>query len=70
MIVVEAQRRAEQIMAQARNEAEGMRRDADDYVVNTLQRLHDELGKLGQQVQNGIRVVEEDQARRAPAKSD
>ncbi|MEW5941183.1 MAG: ATPase [Chloroflexota bacterium] len=69
-IVQEAQRRAEQIVNQARAEAEGIRRDADDYVVNTLQRLQDELNKLANQVQNGIRVVEEDQMRRVPAKGD
>jgi cell division septum initiation protein DivIVA len=67
LIVQEAQRRAEQIISQARGEAEGIRRDADDYVVNTLQKLQDELNKLANQVQNGIRVVEEDQMRRTPA---
>ena len=67
MIVQEAQRRAEQILVQARAEVDGIRRDADDYVVATLQRLQDELDKLSHQVQNGIRLVEEDQMRRAPA---
>jgi cell division septum initiation protein DivIVA len=67
LIVQEAQRRAEQIVAQARGEAEVTRRDADDYVVITLQHLQDELDKLANQVRNGLRVVEEDQMRRAPA---
>ncbi len=66
LVVQEAQRRADQILSQARGEAENVRRDADDYVVITLQRLQDELNKLASQVQNGIRVVEEDQMRRAP----
>ena len=66
LVVQEAQRRADQIVSQARGEAENIRRDADDYVVITLQRLQDELNKLAGQVQNGIRVVEEDQMRRAP----
>lgn len=66
MIVQEAQRRAEQIVAQARLDAEATRRDADDYVVDTLNHLQDELEKLTTQVRNGIRTVEEDQARRAP----
>jgi vacuolar-type H+-ATPase subunit H len=66
LVVQEAQRRADQIVSQARGEAENVRRDADDYVVMNLQRLQDELNKLAGQVQNGIRVVEEDQMRRAP----
>lgn len=66
MIVVEAQRRAEQIVAQARLDAEATRRDADDYVLAALNHLQDELEKLTNQVRNGIRTVEEDQARRAP----
>ena len=66
LVVQEAQRRADQIVSQARGEAENIRRDADDYVVITLQRLQDELSKLANQVQNGIRLVEEEQMRRVP----
>ena len=66
LVVQEAQRRADQIISQARGDAENIRRDADDYVTITLQRLQDELNKLASQVQNGLRVVEEDQMRRAP----
>jgi vacuolar-type H+-ATPase subunit I/STV1 len=66
MIVVEAQRRAEQIVSQARLDAEATRRDADGYVVDALNHLQNELEKLTNQVRNGIRTVEEDQARRAP----
>ena len=66
LVVQEAQRRADQIISQARGEAENIRLDADDYVVITLQRLQDELNKLANQVQNGLRLVEEDQMRRAP----
>ena len=66
LVVQEAQRRADQIISQARGDAENIRRDADDYVVITLQHLQDELNKLANQVQNGLRLVEEDQMRRAP----
>jgi len=69
LVVQEAQRRADQIISQARAEAEGIRHDADDYVVNTLQHLQDEINKLANQVQNGIRLVEEDQMRRVPIPS-
>ena len=67
MIAVEAQRRADQILNQARSEAEGIRADADDYVVNSLNELQAELERIANQVRNGIRTVEEEQARRAPS---
>jgi F0F1-type ATP synthase membrane subunit b/b' len=66
MIVVEAQRRAEQIVSQARLDAEATRREADNYVVDALTHLQNELERLSTQVRNGIRTVEEDQERRAP----
>jgi cell division septum initiation protein DivIVA len=65
MIIQEAQRRAEQILAQARADAEGTRIDADNYVMDTLMQLQDQLAKLGNQVSNGIRSVQEDQIRKA-----
>ena len=69
MIAVEAQRRADQILAQARTEAENIRADADDYVVDSLHQLQAELERNLNQVRNGIRTVEEEQARRAPSPS-
>ena len=69
MIVVEAQRRADQILAQARSEAENVRADADDYVMESLHQLEAELDRNLNQVRNGIRTVEEEQARRAPSSS-
>ena len=67
MITVEAQRRAEQIIAQARMDAENTRGGADDYVIDSLTKLQEELEKITNQVNNGIRKVEDEQARRAPA---
>lgn len=67
MIAAEAQRRAEQILVQARSEAEGIRADADDYVMDSLSQLQAELERISNQVRNGIRTVEEEQARRAPS---
>jgi transcription initiation factor TFIID subunit TAF12 len=64
MIVQEAQRRAEQIINQARAEAEATRADADNYVIDTLMQLQDQIAKLGNQVSNGIRMVQEDQVRK------
>jgi F0F1-type ATP synthase membrane subunit b/b' len=67
MVVVEAQRRADQILAQARTEAENIRADADDYVIDSLHQLEAELERNLNQVRNGIRTVEDEQARRAPS---
>ena len=67
MVTQEAQRRAEQILSQARGEADGIRSDADEYVINSLTELQAELERNLNQVNNGIRTVREEQARRAPA---
>jgi cell division septum initiation protein DivIVA len=61
MIAQEAQRRAEQIVSQARAEAEATRADADNYVVDTLMQLQEQITKINSQVSNGIRMVQEEQ---------
>lgn len=65
IITQEAQRRAEQILSQARAEAEAVRADADNYVLETLMQLQDHIAKLSNQVNNGIHMVQEDQMRKA-----
>jgi regulator of protease activity HflC (stomatin/prohibitin superfamily) len=70
VIVQEAQRRAEQILAQARNEAETTRVDTDNYVVDTLMKLQDQISKMSNQVENGIRMVQEEQMRKASGSSE
>jgi hypothetical protein len=67
--VQEAQRRAEQILAQARADAEATRIDADNYVVDNLMQLQDQLARLTNQVNNGIRTVQEDQMRKSTVSS-
>ena len=67
-IIQEAERRAEQLLNQARSDAEATRQEADDYVIETLGRLQDELNRSLTQVNNGVRALEEDRMRRvAPA---
>ena len=66
MVVQEGQRRGEQILAQARTDAETTRSDADDYVMRSLTQLQAELERISNQVANGIRVVQDEQDRRAP----
>jgi cell division septum initiation protein DivIVA len=65
MIVQEAQRRAEGILSQARADADATRREADNYVKDTLAHLQSEMERLLNQVRNGIRTIEEDQMRRS-----
>ena len=64
-IVQEAERRAEQILSQARADAEATRHEADDYVIETLARLQDELNRYLNQVNNGLRTLEEERIRRS-----
>ena len=59
-IVKSAQTRATQIVNQARDDANITRRDADDYVIDSLQNLEEEVTRLLTQVRNGIRKIEED----------
>jgi len=65
MVTQEANRRAEQILAQGRAEAEASRRDADDYVMDTLVNLQDTLEKTLNQVRNGLLAVQQDQMRKS-----
>ena len=67
MVAQEASRRAEQVLVQARNEAENIRADADDYAMNSLAQLQDELERITNQVANGIRLLKDEQSRRVPA---
>jgi hypothetical protein len=69
-IVVEANRRADAIINQARADAEATRRDADDYVVDTLVQLQDNLEKILNQVRNGVLTLQQERVRKgAPASS-
>ncbi len=57
-IVQAASARADQIIAQSRTEGEKTRRDADQYVVETLTRMEMELDRALSQVRNGIRTLQ------------
>jgi cell division septum initiation protein DivIVA len=62
-IAQSAQARAEQIIAQARAESEATRRDADEYVLETLTHIELELDRLITQVRNGISTVKTEKAK-------
>lgn len=53
-IVEAAQVRADQLLTQARAEAEVIRGDADDYIIESLTALEAELDRLTAQARNGI----------------
>ena len=69
IVAVEGQRRSDLLLSQARSEAENIRADADDYVMDSLTQLHTELERILNQVRNGINTLQEEQARRAAAAS-
>ncbi len=60
-IAQEAQRRASQIIDQARMDAENIKNGADQYALDALASLADQLERLLVQVRNGMRVLEEKQ---------
>jgi cell division septum initiation protein DivIVA len=57
-----AEGRAEQIVQQAREDAAGIRGEADDYVLESLSRLEAEMSRLLLQVRNGIAKLNEERA--------
>jgi cell division septum initiation protein DivIVA len=64
-IVSAAESRADQILQQAKLDAEATRQDADDYVIDALTNLEMELERVLNQVRNGIRsVMEQQEAKR------
>ncbi|CAG0999684.1 hypothetical protein ANAEL_02860 [Anaerolineales bacterium] len=70
IIVQEAQRRAEQILAQARADAEATRVDADNYVLDTLMKLQEQIEKVSNQVSNGVRMMQEEQMRKGSGEKE
>jgi F0F1-type ATP synthase membrane subunit b/b' len=57
-----AETRAEQILQQAREDAAGIRAEADEYVLESLSHLEAEMSRLLLQVQNGIAKLNEEKA--------
>jgi vacuolar-type H+-ATPase subunit H len=57
-IVQAAQTRAEQVLAQVCEEANQTRREADEYVVDTLHDFEVQLERILNQVRNGIKTLQ------------
>lgn len=62
-IVRSAQTRSSMIVRQAKEEAGSVKRDADAYVLDSLQAMEEEVTRLLSQVRNGIRHMEEERLR-------
>lgn len=60
LIVEQAKQRAQEIIKQAELDAESIRADADDYVLDALTRLEAETAKSLQQIRNGINKLRAD----------
>lgn len=65
-IVEAAQARADQVIDQARLDAEIIRQEADEYALESLTALEIELERLNNQVRNGIRALQEQTATHSP----
>jgi cell division septum initiation protein DivIVA len=61
-ITASAQQRAENIIERARREAEGLRHDADVYVMDVLSKLEEDLLRSLSVVRNGMRKIEHETA--------
>lgn len=60
-LVQAAQARADQIVSQAKTDSEQIRRDADQYALETLQKMEYQLDHTLNQVRNGIRTLQDEQ---------
>jgi cell division septum initiation protein DivIVA len=69
-IVQAAQTRAEQIIQQSRGDAEGIRAEADEYIIETLTALEAELTRLLNQARNGIARLSAERMQAKQALSD
>jgi cell division septum initiation protein DivIVA len=65
-LVTAAQLKANEIVLAARDDAAGIRADADDYALDVLTRLESELMKSLTQVQNGIAKLRAEKSAASP----
>ncbi len=65
-ITQSAKSRGDQIIAQARLESQQTKKDADEYVLQTLSSLQSELEKVLNQVKNGIIAIQADITKNKP----
>jgi cell division septum initiation protein DivIVA len=59
-LMAEAQTRGDELIAQARVDADNTRHEADQYVLETLMKLEMEMDRTLSQVRNGIRAIQKE----------
>ena len=64
-----ARKQAEEIIGQAQREADAARKEADEYVVETLTRLEMEMDRNLSQVRNGIKALQAEHRNRTTAQN-
>lgn len=69
-IIAAAQQRSEHVMERARRDAEGLRQDADVYVVDVLGKLEEDLLRVLTVVRNGLHKVQAEQQSSAESNSE
>lgn len=69
VLVEQAKLRAAEVLRQAQADADGIRADADDYVLDTLTRLEAETARSLQQIRNGINKLRADKGQ-APVEGE
>lgn len=57
VVLQQAEERANQVLAQAYDEAAAIRADADGYALEVLERIAAQLDTFGRTIQNGIRLL-------------
>jgi hypothetical protein len=57
VVLQQAEERANQVLAQAYDEAAAIRADADSYALEVLERISAQLDGFGRTIQNGIRLL-------------
>ena len=62
----EAKIKAEEIIKKAKGETELIKKEADQYAIDSLDHLEIELSKILSQVRNGIATLKENQAENMP----
>jgi cell division septum initiation protein DivIVA len=66
-LVAQAQGRADQIIVNAKADADAIRAEADEYALESLAKLETELGRVLTQVRNGITKLQSEKPVAAPA---
>jgi vacuolar-type H+-ATPase subunit H len=57
-LAAQGRQRADELILEAEREVTQMRHEADEYALNSLKQLAEQLGKIQREVENGIRALQ------------